>query len=453
MFDIIIALNTKNGIGKDGKIPWNCPEDLKIFKEKTTHNIVIVGRKTAETLPELKNRIVFYIGETKIDNKNIIQFKELKDALNFAETKYPNKKIYISGGEKLYKCAFTEYAQFIKKIHISRITDNSECDTFFSFLDFINSHNWIIDNEKIITGNKLYHYVLTRETTAENSYLQLLKKVYSQGEIRHTRNGKTYSLFSSNLSFDLRDGFPLLTTKKMFLRGIFEELMFFIRGQTDSKILESKSVKIWKDNSSRSFLDKLGMVNRSEGILGPMYGYQWRNFNSEYDEKNGTPLKKGFDQLQYVIDTIKTDPMSRRIIMTDYNPLQANQGVLFPCHSIIIQFYVSGSFLDMNCYNRSQDLFLGTPFNIASSAFLLTFVAKITGYTPRNLNMCLGDIHIYAQHTESVLTQIKRKPFDFPKLIIDKKFDSIQELESLCWEDIKIVDYIHHGAIIAPMIA
>jgi thymidylate synthase len=453
MFDIILALNENNGIGRNGVLPWHCPEDLKIFRQKTKNHILIVGRKTAETLPKLKDRTIFYVGKTDIkQNNDYTRFDTLQEALNYSKTVYPDKKIFVAGGAILYKTAFTEFVQFIDNIHVSRIKDYSECDTYFDFMSYINTQNWIVQ-DRLITVGSLCHYTLERDNTSEQSYLELLQKVYSKGKIRDTRNGKTRSLFFDNLSFDLRDGFPLLTTKKMFLRGIFEELMFFIRGDTDGKILEQKGVNIWRGNTTREFLDKLDMKNRPEGVLGPMYGYQWRHFNASYDEVKATNKEPGYDQLRHVIETIKNDPMSRRIIMTDFNPLQATQGVLYPCHSIVIQFYVSGQFLDMSCYNRSQDLFLGTPFNIASSALLLTLVAKLTGYTPRNLHMSLGDVHIYESHTDAVLSQIKRKPFSYPKLIIDKKIDTLETLEKLVWDDVKLLDYKHHEAIQAPMVA
>jgi thymidylate synthase len=238
----------------------------------------------------------------------------------------------------------------------------------------------------------------------------------------------------------------------MFLRGIVEELLFFIRGETDSKILENKNVNIWKGNTDRKFLDSVGMEDRKEGIMGPLYGYQWRHFNADYDENNTTPLDKGIDQLQNVIDTIKRDPSSRRILLTSYNPCQSKQGVLYPCHSIIIQFYVSEEFLDMYCYNRSQDLFLGVPFNIASSSLLLLLIAKVVNLTPRYLNIGMGDIHIYKQHYEAVETQLDRLPYRFPKIEI-KDVKSLKDIENLKYEDFILIDYLHYPVIKSEMIA
>lgn len=294
----------------------------------------------------------------------------------------------------------------------------------------------------------------------ETQYLNLLDKILKYGDFRKTRNSNTYSLFSETLKVDLRDGFPLLTTKKMFIRGIIEELLFFLKGETDSKILEEKNVNIWKGNTSREFLDSLDMKYRKEGIMGPMYGYQWRYFNSEYNEKNGNPLEYSnhIDQLEDVINLIKNDPFSRRILLTSYNPSQSKQGVLYPCHSIVCQFYCdSNNNLDMNCYNRSQDIFHGVPFNIASSALLLMIIASITGKIPRYLNIIMGDVHIYDLHVESVKLQIQRTPYKLPKLVInDNKIklisNNLKELDKLNFEDFKLYDYNYHPAIKVDMV-
>jgi thymidylate synthase len=281
----------------------------------------------------------------------------------------------------------------------------------------------------------------------EKQYLDLVKKVLEQ-PTRSTRNGTTKSLFFSSMSFDLTKGFPLLTTKKMFFRGIVEELLFFLSGQTNSKLLEEKNVNIWKGNTSREFLDHNNMSSRKEGMLGPLYGYQWRSFNALYNEETGLPQKisendidtNGIDQLLFVINTIQKDPNSRRILMTTYNPEQAPQGVLYPCHSIINQFYVRDGYLDMFCYNRSQDLFLGTPFNIASSALLLSIIANLTDLKPGFLHMSLGDVHIYEEHFKEALEQSERVPYDFPNLTIPYKLN----LETISYKDFVLEKYNFH---------
>jgi dihydrofolate reductase/thymidylate synthase len=314
-----------------------------------------------------------------------------------------------------------------------------------------------------VRNQSFHHYVLEKGVNSfDQTYLNLLEEIQRAPE-RQTRNSLTRSVFCRHLKFDLSYGFPLLTTKRMFWKGILEEFLFFIRGDTDTSLLEKKGVRIWTGNTSRSFLNQLGMKNRPEKIMGPMYGYQWRFFNADYDESTGKPLQTGIDQLVQVIRQIQRDATSRRHLLTDYNPSQASQGVLYPCHSLIIQFYVEGSRLSMFCYNRSSDVFLGLPFNIASSSLLLYVIARLVGLEPYQLFLSLGDCHIYADHEQAVKNQLdpSRIPYNPPRL--DLKLDPLtpqqtdaelcEILQRLTVEHFNIVDYQHHSTISAPMIA
>lgn len=306
----------------------------------------------------------------------------------------------------------------------------------------------------------------------EAHYLDLLRKIKNDGHARQTRNGVVHSLFSAHLSFDLGQSFPLLTTKKMFLRGIFEELKFFMLGKTDSKLLENKGVNIWKGNTSREFLDSVGLHHYPEGQMGPMYGHQWRRFGAPIvtDEKEET----GVDQLQNVIDLLIADRFSRRILMTTYNPAQTDQGVLPPCHGIAIQFGIEGT--DRLCchmYQRSCDTFLGCPFNIASYALLVHIICILvncrlspgeTTLCPGTLTMSFGDYHIYEQHLDAVNIQLERAPKSFPQLRINvngtdrdgkgqKKLTCLDDIEYLEMSDLELIGYECCPAIKAPMVA
>lgn len=294
----------------------------------------------------------------------------------------------------------------------------------------------------------------------EETYLDILRDLITKGDERQTRNSITKSLFSRNLTFDLKNSFPLLTTKKMFFRGIFEELMFFIRGNTNTKILEEKGVKIWKDNTTRTFLDNIRLNHYLEGDMGPMYGYQLRHFNAEYNGCDHNS-KKGVDQLKYVIDTILKDPFSRRIIMTTFNPAQVNEGCLFPCHSLMIQFYIREEndiyYLSQQNYIRSNDIFLGNPYNIASFALMsyllchhLNYLTKSNKYKPDMLHITLGDYHLYKDHYEVALEQINRVPYPFPQLNIINFHENIEDYQ---YDDIELINYISHPAIKTHMIA
>jgi len=438
MFDVIVACTNNFGIGRAGEMAWHCSEELRLFRAKTKGSVLIVGRKTVETLPELPGRTIICVSRRNLS---------LKSALELASTQYPHKKVFIAGGGQIYQECFRSMPEKINRVHISFLHENVPCDTFLS----INMSEWVIEESS--EHKEFTHYVLKRESEyGERQYLQLLNEVRHTGTIKSGRNGNTLSKFVKHLTFDLRNGFPLITTKKMFTRGVIEELLFFLRGETNSKLLEDIGVNIWKWNTSREFLNKIGMPKRKEGMMGPMYGAQWRHFNGSYDEDTGK-MSEGVDQLEYVVNTIRTEPHSRRILLTDYNPSQVKQGVLFPCHSIIDQFYVSDGCLDMFCLIRSSDLFLGLPFNIAMAAIFLTLIAKLTKYTPRFLYLTLADAHIYEEHISAVETQIVRQPYAFPTLEINKELHTIKDLETLTIDDFTIRNYQHHPVIKAKMIA
>lgn len=444
-FDIILAIDINYGIGKNNTIPWNYPEELNIFKEKTQNSILIIGRKTAENLPQLNNRIIYCVSPSLynfpnnyIKNKMSI-FCTFEEALDKA--KETNKKIFVAGGAILYNYVITNYLEDIDIIHISIISNVYECDTFINETAFKIFETFSLVS--VFNYEHFIHYELKYVKYSESQYLQLVNDVIHNGDRRESRNGVTFSSFVKHLKFDLRDGFPLLTTKKMFIRGIIEEFLFFIKGHTNSKILEGKNINIWKGNTTREFLDSSGMTERAEGIMGPMYGYQWRNFNAPYDEKTGKALTPGIDQLANVINTLKTNPTSRRIIMTTYNPAQVDEGVLYPCHSIILQFYVQNGFLDTFCYNRSSDIGLGLPFNIASTSLLILIIAKLSGMIPRYFNLSLGDAHIYENHIEALLKQIERRQYTFPTITFPD-IKNLSDLDTLKSTDFILKNYRHY---------
>ena len=442
MINVILAVDKKGGIGKDGNLPWYIMEELKIFKEKTMNSVLIGGRKTVESLPYLPNRSIFCISrnfKTLNSPKNVVYiFKSINEAIE--EVVNFGKKIFIIGGGEIYKEILNGYKNQIT-LHISFIKDEYDCDTYFDLSSIKDFYITKKDNYDMFTHCEMVH-----RKHGERQYLELLKDVLENGERRIGRNGEVISDFCKHLKFDLRDGFPLLTTKKMFTKGIIEELIFFIRGETDSKLLEAKGINIWKGNTSREFLDANGFKDRKEGQMGPMYGYQWRNFGAEM------VLDSGVDQLQNVINEIQTNPTSRRILLTTYNPAQVEFGVLYPCHSIAIQFYIQNEFIDMFCYNRSSDLFLGLPFNISSTSLLLCIIAKLTNLTPRYFNLTLGDAHIYGNHEEAIKEQLLRLPYCFPKIELPEII-CLEDVEKLSHTDFKIIDYLCHPSIKADMVA
>jgi thymidylate synthase len=285
--------------------------------------------------------------------------------------------------------------------------------------------------------------------TNEKVYLDALRNVLENGELRKTRNANTISKFSIKLDFDIRNSFPLLTTKKVYWKGVLHELLWFIKGDTNAKNLENNDVNIWNGNSSREFLDSLRLYNYEEGDCGPIYGFQWRHFGTQYKGYNYNYNGFGIDQLQNCINLIKTDPMSRRIFMSAWNPVQLNDMCLPPCH-VSYQFYVNNkNELSCNMYQRSGDMFLGIPFNIASVSLLVYIIAMTTDKKPGNVSIIIGDAHIYESHLEQVKEQLERIPYEEPLLKINKKFTNINDYK---YENFEIIDYKSHPTIKAVMI-
>ena len=796
MFNIILTIDPKNGIGKQGIVPWECKTQSDLFKKIISGSILIIGKNTVNNLEYIPNTEIYCItSDISFSNtvNNIKCFSSFEKALEQADLEnnvLETKDVFVAGGAKLYNYVFTTHFNMINKVYLSIMHNVYDCDKFVEIpRKFV--------TELFTKYEEFDHYVIKpqSENIEEYQYLDLLQDVLKNGDRRNTRNGYTLSLFGKHLKFDLRNQFPLLTTKKMFTRGIIEELLFFIRGETDSKKLEEKNVTIWKGNTSTEFLKSMKLPY-DEGVLGPCfikgtnvltsngyksienvlitdllythlgnwkpileifiknykenlisvklnahpsiittpehpfyarrvisncfgfktyesprwvtareldadnnyvigmkietsvidtkenfmftqsdemwflfglfvaggrieddivylsinnndhntlnrlkfililqlvheneneyrfydnnirillqewfgdnlctkkiptqmhkapnhlitiflngyltsnnciadqiaalpnckrytiqsvdvgyslqrlylklgyiaslsvvntkfnvhnlperiyllevyeyeivypnsfiendycwfavectsilsnkettvynfdvlddhtytvenvavhncYGYQWRYFNSPYMTENGRPIikklahlsyYKGIDQLKYVIDLIRTDPSSRRILMTTFNPMQARDGVLFPCHSITLQFYVQDNYIDMFCYNRSSDLFLGLPFNIASSSLLLILIAKICGLIPRYFHLSLGDCHIYDSHIEAVNNQIKRIPYKFPIMTVKSDINSIEDIENMSSDDFKLYEYYCHPSIKAEMI-
>ena len=283
----------------------------------------------------------------------------------------------------------------------------------------------------------------------EKGYLELLKEVNYNGIRKENRNGFTYSSFGSILKFDLNGGetFPLLTTKRVFFRGIVEELLWFLKGSTNSKELENKNINIWKGNSSREFLNSVGLVNNQEGDLGKIYGYQWRSFNGH------------FDQIKYLLQELSLNN-SRRALISAWNPTDLKEQALPPCHLLYNFYKIDNENLSCMMYMRSADLFLGVPFNIASTALLAMIIGKVMGMKVKEICVSICDCHLYEEHLEAVKEQLgnEREIFESPSVEIIKNIDinsSIEEkikwIEELTYEDFSLKNYKCHNIIKAIM--
>lgn len=281
----------------------------------------------------------------------------------------------------------------------------------------------------------------------ENQYIALIDDIINHGDMVDGRNGKTLTVFGSSMHFSLENGeLPLLTTKKVAWKTCLKELLWFISGSTNNDLLNDENVKIWNGNSSREFLDSRGLVNNRVNDLGPVYGHQWRFFNADYTTCDDTYIGKGVDQLDYIIKQLK-DPKerySRRLLMSAWNPGQLDEMALPPCH-VLVQFNVlPGDKLSCSLYQRSGDVGLGVPFNIASYSFLTHLIAFHCGLKAHEFCYHLGNCHIYDDHIEQLKIQRNKEPYKFPKLVIKDKKDDINDY---IVEDFEIKDYKSHEPI------
>jgi thymidylate synthase len=289
----------------------------------------------------------------------------------------------------------------------------------------------------------------------EYTYLNLMKRVVENGKHREDRTSTgTISVFGEQMRFDISECLPVLTTKFVPWKSCIKELLWFLKGQTDVSILQKEGVKIWDGNTTREFLDKRGLTHLAEGDLGEGYGYQWRHFGAEYKTCKDDYTGQGFDQIQFIIDELKSNPFSRRMYMTSWNASRLHNMALPPCH-LSAQFYVDidkdgVKHLSCQMYQRSVDTFLGCPWNIMSYATLTYILATICDMKPRELIMCLGDTHIYSNHVEQVKEQLSRTPYPFPKLVVNPNIKN-KKIEDITMEDFELVGYEYHPAIKAKM--
>jgi thymidylate synthase len=322
----------------------------------------------------------------------------------------------------------------------------------------------------------------------ENGYLSLLKDTLANGENKLTRNGNVISIFGCMIHFkDISTAFPLITSKKMFFRGIVEELLWFLRGSTNANELKSKNIHIWDGNSSREYLDSIGL-DYPEGELGPVYGWQWRKFGKEYIVYNDsdtddtdeyiynditdsdtssstdtitdtyTDTYKGVDQIKYILEELSKENNSRRAVLSAWNPVDLKKMALPPCHILYI-FNKSSKGLSCHMTLRSSDLFLGLPFNIASTALLTQILAHILHIPAHEVCLSICDAHIYEEHKQQVNKQIDSELYDFPKVIIKKDAPDIKSsidvkmkwIESLVYEDFELSNYKSGASLSAIM--
>jgi dihydrofolate reductase / thymidylate synthase len=458
---MVVGMDEKRGIGANGKLPWpRLAADMRSFKSETSTtkdpslcNAVVMGRATYESIPprfrplQGRRNIVLSgaatldeLKATDNDNGNgesesdLIVARSLKEAVRLAVDDVGVESVMIVGGERPFREALQTLDGELRvdEIVLTRVhAIYGECDRFLC--------EWprgefervgaVLDVDDEAAPYSIER--LRRRPHDEQQYLDAVAAIVERGNERIDRTGVgTRALFGMQMRFSLRDNaFPLLTTKRVFWRGVVEELLWFVAGCTDASKLAERRVHIWDANGSREFLDSRGLVERAENDLGPVYGFQWRHFGAKYVDKDADYSGQGVDQLAQCIETIRSNPTDRRIIMSAWNPVDLGQMALPPCH-MFCQFFVADGQLSCLMCQRSCDMGLGVPFNIASYALLTRMIAQCCNLEPGEFIHTLGDAHVYLSHIEPLFAQLERQPRRFPTLAIDPSVANIDDFSA-----------------------
>lgn len=498
------------GIGLGGALPWSIPDDLKYFNQLTSNNIVIMGRQTWDSLPvkyrPLPNRINiiltnqkdkhhmptdnFYDNPIWTDCDNVDNV--VTQLIGTSSSPYPGILSFIIGGAQIYQWALHNLdiqTSYITEVFLNEKKNMDSFDTFFpkydpnnwgglsvTSVEPIRSHIMTHSNTSAASttsATKTVYYRFIRysklddpETQqevkdtlySEYQYLDIMRKIMLEGLDRPDRTGTgTLSIFGTQQKYDLSKEFPMTTTKRISLRWIFEELMLYITGRTDNKILQKKGIHIWDGNTSREFLDKRGLQHYPEGDMGETYGFNMRHYGGDYQgcDKEYVVGQDGYDQLGNVLHLIRTDPTSRRMIINLWNPATGNRAALPSC-LMMYQFYVDTVHhrLDCQIYIRSSDYFLANSWNACTGALLVHLICGMEGIdlTPGTLTVVTGDTHLYKTHLEQVATNLERQPYLRPQLFVTPH-DGRKILDMRQWQfdDLRLVGYRAYPSIPAPM--
>lgn len=463
----VILNKGKLCIGAGNDLLCKIPDDLKNFKMITETYTVVMGRKTWDSLKHkpLKNRTNIVLTrngppDEYYNDTHFMTFNQFKSS----KPLYTGDKYFVIGGGEIYNLFMKDTELYPTKLYLTHIKcklGDKVPDTWLGD-DFL--HKYVLNkhSDEMLYGDVKYRYLFYDYTTVrhqENQYLQLIENILENGNERSDRTGTgTVSLFGTHMKFDISKSIPVMTTRSSPFRVILEELLFFCRGDTDAKILQNKNVKIWDGNTSREFLDKRGLNHYDEGIMGPIYGYQWRHFGADYGQKYADSSKAdmsevgGFDQLKHVEYLLKNDPYSRRIVISAWEPSKTDQMVLAPCH-ILLQFYVEEikgqKYLSCQFYQRSSDQ-LAFCFNVVSYSILTHILALRCGMKPKNIIYIAGDCHVYKNHIDAVKPQLDRNIRPFPTMNI-KNIVATVDWEDISVDDFELIGYFPHPAIKMPM--
>lgn len=434
-YTIVYATDLMGGFGLDGHLPHFKHSSLPIFKELTRvdNSWVVMGSRTWKSLPSKlpdRTNVVVSSGETQADHT----FASLKDLYNVA-SEVKDVELFVVGGAKLIdsflRSSLFELHDVYHSIHNEYTKSTLRMQV-----------NWEeYGLQKVRSDGEIITTEYWSKINPELMYLNTIKNIMLYGQERNDRTGTgTIGLWNQTMRYSLSNGqLPMFTTKRMFFKGILEELLWFIRGDTSSKSLEEKGVNFWKDNASKKFLEERGLPY-DEGDLGPIYGFQWRHWGKPYNTEGLSDEMQGIDQLEKVIDQIKNGGHSRRIIMTAWNVSDLDKMALPPCHTLC-QFSVRNEGLSCTLFQRSGDMGLGVPFNVTSYSILTHLLAYHCNLRAHEFVHVITDAHIYKDHVEPLKEQLTRIPFDMPKIKIMNKYDSIDNYK---YEDIIVEGYKSH---------
>jgi dihydrofolate reductase / thymidylate synthase len=489
---IVVAASDSGGIGFAGGLPWpRIPGDSAHFARVTSavsvpgaRNAVVMGRTTWESLPEsarpLPGRLNIVVSSALAAPPDVLVVPSLSAALVAARLAKV-ERVFIAGGARLYQEALV--APEVTQVVLTRVRCPGPFDVVVPELataelegapdaglwevvhatpdvdgeasaGVLPQHRFVLLRRRAETG------VARKAVHPEAQYLDLVAQVLTRGEPRADRTGVgTRALFAPKaalLEFSLADGvLPLLTTKRVAWTAVAEELLWFLQGCTDARALEAKGVRIWSANGSRAALDARGLTHYREGDLGPVYGFQWRHFGAAYEGADADYTNKGVDQVQALVTGLRADPVGRRHILSAWNPADLGRMALPPCH-MMSQFWVGAGGLHCLMAQRSGDLGLGVPFNIASYALLTRLVAAAVGIPAARLCIVVGDAHVYNTHVEALTTQLGREPREFPVLELHPPPEAVAPDGTVpidVWrlEHFKVVGYTPHGPLPMPM--
>lgn len=460
MYKVIAAVDNENGIGKNNKIPWSIPIDMTHFRETTNGHIVIMGRNTWESIPSkykpLKNRTNIILSTILTSVHGAFVFDSIESCdryLNYHYKNWQTKIRYVIGGADIYN----QYIQkrLVRELIITKINNNYNCDTFL----FDYNQEFILHSENIINNNlRISKYIYNN--IEEFKILDTLSTILQTGNSRDDRTDVgTISVFGKHFVYEMieinKDEYviPIITTKKIFVRAIFEELLWMLNGGCSSKQLENKNINIWKGNSSREYLDAYNLRDYNEGELGPIgYGFQYKHWGAKFIPGKLDYTGEGIDQIKILLDGLRIDPYSRRHIISGWNVADLDKMAIYPCtHNY--QFYVEDinneKYLSVISTQRSGDAFLAAlNWNITTTGMFLLLVATQVKMKPYKIIHNIGDLHIYNNHIEQVQTQIERNPLPFPTIMVHNKKKKIEDYK---YTDLKINNYVSYESIRADM--